>query len=437
MNKKRVLLASTMAILIAPTVLETISNQVTVQAAPTNISENTINNPIGTVDYGGADAIDSNGNKTGLFLSGKSSWKLGASVLINNQRCYAIGVNTYVNSQNITITDGMPPVNPFLVKDTDNNQTGTLGYAVKVVDMHGNPTGVVLPAGSSWKLGNLYSINGKTYYQVATNEYVESTVVKVNDVPATAPSTSGNMTPENRTIALSNDSQVLDDNGNPTGKTLPKDSFWHTDQSKSINNYRYYRVATNAWVSMGGASSATIFGNGPISITLTTDTTLYDSSTNTFTRSLPAGSSWKAYSAVKNQNNEIYVKVSSNEWLRLTEKNQSGGAYTMEQIATYGASSEPDFATHYAPAVALTATLKNNQSVYDTSSNSLTRALPASSSWKITKVVRNQKNEFWGRVSTNEWLLIDASNLNMSYGDSDTVPNVAISEPTFATNITK
>lgn len=338
MNKKKIVLASTLAVLIAPSVLGTNSNQTTtVKADDTNAeTNNSIKNPIGTLDYGGAYAYDSNGNKLSLYLSGKSSWKLGKSVLINGQRFYGIGANEYVNSANITITDGMPPVLPTLVKEVYQGLVGTLGYPVNVVDMYGNPTGRVLQAGSSWKLGNLYVLkDGNTYYKISTSEYALASVI-------TPSSTTSSNTTSNVGV-LGYDAKVVDANGTYTGITLPAGSSWQLGQFVTIGNNGYYQVATNEYV------LATIINS-----------------------------------------------------------------------------------TNYS----FNATLRTNISVYNSSTNSLTRTLPAGSSWKITTVLRNKNNEFWGKVATNEWIKID-DNLDTSYGASDSVPSIAISEPEFATSIIK
>lgn len=240
-----------------------------------------------------------------------------------------VATNNYIGSDRITVSDGVPFYT--IIHSAVPNQVGTLTTDSQVVDSYGNDTGTVLPAGSSWKLGQLIKISGLAYYQVSANGYVLAAFLTTD----TAPATDGN-----DTITLNNASEVLDDNGSRTGRILPAYSSWKTDQTKTLNGLTYYRVGTNQWVS-----------NVP--------------------------------------------------------------------IADYS----------------LTAKLKNSQSVYNSKTNSMTRSLPAGSSWEINKVVRNKNNQFWGKVSNDEWLLIDANNVVMSYGDSDTVPNVAISEPDFATNI--
>lgn len=225
---------------------------------------------------------------------------------------------------------------PISVKAANTSNVGTLGYDVKVVDINGNDTGIVLPAGSSWQLGKLVNIKGNNYYQVATNEYALAIVMKSNTNTA-----SPEVIPVDMVITLSADEvSLFDDNTSSLGRSLPVNSSWRVDQVKVIGTNRYYRLATNEW-----------------------------------------------------------VKVS------YIENNKT-----------------------------ITPTLKSNQQVYNTATGAMDRTLPADSSWKVSKVVRNSKNVFWGQVSTNEWIKLDAKLVTMSYGDADSIPSIAVSEPNFALN---
>lgn len=261
MNKKKFILASTLAILIAPSILGNVSTSTSVKA-------DTINNPIGTVDYGGAETVDENGNLNGITL----------------------------------------------------------------------------PVGSSWKLGKTIGIGTSEYYQVGTNEYINKKNVEV----AGTFTDIGTATPVNTTINLYNSSAILDDNGNNTGKTLPANSSWHADQTKAMHNYLYYRVATNEWVSNGGYNgSEHIFANGPIAVTLTKDVQLYDTSTNSLTRILPKGSSWRTNASVQNGKGQYFAQVSNNEWIPLSDgifADYTNGN-TIENGIKYAAALEPTFAT--------------------------------------------------------------------------------------------
>ncbi len=433
MNKRKIVLASTLAVLMAPTVLGNISNQlaITAKADDTTTIESTIKKPVGIVNYGGTDTVDSKGNKTGLFLPGQSSWKLGESILINNQRFYEVGSDQYVSSLDITVTYGTTPVAPV------NGGIGIVNYGgADTVDINGNKAGLFLPGQSSWKLGTSILINNERFYAVGQNQYVSSLNITITSgvtpVVPVAPN-------DNNIGTLGYEAKVVDSNGNPNGVVLPAGSSWKLGKFTTINGNGYYQVATDEYV------LATIVNSSKYSFTanLKNNATIYNSSTKSLTRTLPVGSSWKITTVVRNRNNDFWGKVSTNEWIKIDSN--LGMSYGDSDSIPSVAISEPDFATSVSNdnssntnnSVNLTATLTSNQSVYDTSTNTMSRILPSGTSWKINQVVRNKNNQFWGKVSTNEWILIDANNLSMSYGDSDTVPNVAISEPEFATSVIK
>ncbi|PMD71443.1 SLAP domain-containing protein [Companilactobacillus nuruki] len=434
MNKNKVLLASTLAILIAPTVLGNISNTATpVQAATSNLTgtvrrggavlyDNNGNmipnsslgnytswklgssftkngttyyevatnqyvdadsvsiddgttllnpttndtgleavNPVATIQNGGGTVYDANGYATNRVLPNGSSWKIANIATINGERYLQVGGNEYIKEAGATQSDdNIPQTNSSTATNTSTpsstNRVGMImGGDTAVVDANGKSTGITLPNLSSWQLGqDVLTINGTNYYQVATNEYVPVSSVHVqgtNDYQPSTPAENGQANPISTTITLINSSQVLDDNGNDTGKTLPAGSSWHADQSKVMHNYVYYRVATNEWISNGGFYGNTdIFGNGPATVTLATAVQLYDSSTNSYTRSLPKASSWKVSSSVQNYNNQIFVQVSKNEWIPLPkDPNKSifvvySADSSLYASFAYAATYEPDFA---------------------------------------------------------------------------------------------
>lgn len=341
MNKKRIVLATSLAILMAPSILNSIDSVAHV-AEPIAVKAATTPK-IGTLGYN-VKLVDANGDFTGRILPAGSSWRLGELVTIKGNTYYQVGANAYAdsvvmkinnNSSNTTSTGSSTATN------TQQKVVGTLGYNVKVVDINGQPNGVVLPAGSSWQLGKLVTIKGDSYYQVATNEYVLAMVVKTNGSNAGSNVETAKV---DMTVTVGNgEAAIVNDSGVVTGRTLPVGSSWKADQVKVINSVRYYRVATNKWIK-------------------------------------------RASTPVNNS---------------------------------------------------ITVTLLGNQKVYDTSSNTLTRSLPNGSSWKVSRVVVNNNNVYWGQVSNNEWIKISDGKdrfVNMSYGDADSVPSIAVKEPSFALN---
>lgn len=430
MNKKRIILASTLAVLVAPTVLGNISNDMTtpVQAATTT-TDNTIKNPIGTVDYGGAYTVDANGKQTSLFLSGKSSWKLGKSVLINGQRYYEVATNNYISSEHITLTDGMPVVNPTMVKPAVDNQIGTLSYAVKLVDAQGNPTGRTLPAGSSWKLGGMYNIGMNTYYQVGNNEYALESGIKTS-IPATSnnqrnTNTSTNTNASGQIGTVTYPAQVVDETGHLSGVTLPVGSSWKLGKVIGIGMNNYYQVATNEYVPVKNiqvkGTSNTVGQSTPVNTTINLYSASYilDDNGNNTGKTLPAGSSWHA-DQKKTMNHYIYYRVATNQWVT------NGG---------YEGSSNSIFSNG-----SIAITLNKDITLYDTSTNSLTRTLPKGSSWRVNRSVQNSKGQYFVQVSTNEWLPFNDGSIQDYAGGNTIVSGLkyaAAIEPTFATDVIK
>ncbi|HCD08561.1 MAG TPA: hypothetical protein DEQ50_09950 [Lactobacillus sp.] len=117
MNKKKLILASTLAILIAPSILGNVSTSTSVKA-------DTINNPI--------------------------------------------GINEYINKKNVEV------IGTFTDIDTPVNTTINLYNSSAILDDNGNNTGKTLPANSSWHADQTKAIHNYLYYRVATNEWVSN-----------------------------------------------------------------------------------------------------------------------------------------------------------------------------------------------------------------------------------------------------------------------
>ena len=321
-----------------------------VQNNVTTDSRLTLDNPVATIQQGGGTVYDINGNATGRVLSVGSAWKVSnPHVVIGGKTYYQVSGSEYIISTGSSLSDisTSTSTNNSSSVSTQSKAVGTLGYSVKVVDINGNATGVVLPAGSSWQLGKLVSIQGNNYYKVATNEYALAIAFKTTSGNSTDSSDNSNaeIAKVNTTVTIgANETAIVNDSGVATGNHLSAGTSWKVDQIKVVGGFRYYRVATNQWVK------------------------------------------------------RTYVPADNS----------------------------------------ITVTLIGSQKVYDTSTNSMTRSLPNGSSWKVSKVFVNSKNIYWGRVSSNEWVKISGENaeqgVSMSYGDSDSVPSIAIKEPSFALN---
>ncbi|WP_166806602.1 SLAP domain-containing protein [Companilactobacillus zhachilii] len=111
---------------------------------------------------------------------------------------------------------------------------------VKVYDYDGNLiTDRKLASGSNWYTDELMQLNGTKYYRVATNQWVKASDIYLY---------------YNRTTKVRVNSDTLaelvtDEGKAVTDRALQKSSNWYTDEYKYINDIKYYRVATNEFVS--------------------------------------------------------------------------------------------------------------------------------------------------------------------------------------------
>lgn len=323
----------------------------------------------------------------------------------------------------------MPVVNPTMVKPAVDNQIGTLGYAVKLVDAQGNPTGRTLPAGSSWKLGGMYNIGMNTYYQVGNNEYALESVIKTSIAkPANNQSntnTNTNTSVSSQVGTVTYPAQIVDETGHLSGVTLPVGSSWKLGKVIGIGMNNYYQVATNEYVPVKNiqvkGTSNTVGQSTPVNTTINLYSASYilDDSGNNTGKILPAGSSWHT-DQKKTMNHYIYYRVATNQWVT------NGG---------YEGSSNSIFSNG-----PIAITLNKDITLYDTSTNSLTRTLPKGSSWRINRSVQNSNGQYFVQVSTNEWIPFSDGSIQDYAGGNTIVSGIkyaAAIEPTFATDVIK
>ncbi|KRO00316.1 hypothetical protein IV57_GL001419 [Companilactobacillus kimchiensis] len=296
---------------------------------------------IGSIRQGGGIAVDLNGDTTGNYLATGSSWKLGKVVQIAGSQYYQVSSNGYLAADSIDIRnlDGrlINPQTTVTQAVQTISKTGTLGYAAKVITSGGQDTGLTLPAGSSWQLGQSITINGNNYYQVATNEYVLASLMTTPNNTATP------TTPIQKTITLRYNANVVNGNGQSMNVTLPQGSAWKIGQTKIIAGHQYYQVATDEWVLATTDQNTSAFASGPVIVTLNSEVPLYDTASNSMSRALGSGTSWKVSGAVKNRLGQYFAKVSTNEWIPISSYVFNNSAVTQE--ITDSAALEPDFAT--------------------------------------------------------------------------------------------
>lgn len=275
MKKNKALIGSALALLIAPAVLSNLSPQ-DVDAAVTTPS-----NLVGTVRRGSGVLVNSQGQTiTSTYLPNFSSWKLGATTQINGITYYQVATDQWIAASSIVISDAAPQVDTSVL-----GQNATARWNAAVVNSQGQAiTGVTLPAQSNWKLGASLTINGKLYYQVATNEFVAASDLNIGQTQTTQAATT-NQTTQNQNVQNQTQDQQL------VGRVV----------------------------------------NGPAD--------LYDTSMDAFSsRQLAEGTDWKVGNMVQNKYGYTFYQVSTNEWAQSSNMK-------LNQDASSQVTSEPEFAT--------------------------------------------------------------------------------------------
>lgn len=304
--------------------------------------------------------VDAYGNSTGATLPAGSQWKIGNILHANKMIYYQVSTNQYINAQNVTVagqTTTTTTNNPYITTDAQYGKTVTITNTANIVDSNGNSTGMTLPVGSKWRIADMPFVNGKNYYQVATNEWIQDTNFTVSG-PATGDNgsyiTDGSGAAGSAGITTNN-VQVVNGSGTPTGATLPKGTQWKIgSQTLHYDKQTFYQVATNEFVSVAYMnivdqtsttpntntnSSVPTPSNGLIATTNKQIRT-YNTSTNSYDLTLPANSAWKISKLVVNKYGSYWGQVATNQWVWITD-------VTLNSSLNLKANSyyEPEFAT--------------------------------------------------------------------------------------------
>lgn len=306
--------------------------------------------------------VDVYGNSTGATLPAGSQWKIGNILHANKMIYYQVSTNQYINAQNVTVagqttTTTTTTNNPYITTDAQYGKTVTITNTANIVDSNGNSTGMTLPVGSKWRIADMLFVNGKNYYQVATNEWIQDTNFTVSG-PATGDNgsyiTDGSGAAGSVGITTNN-VQVVNGSGTPTGATLPKGTQWKIgSQTLHYDKQTFYQVATNEFVSVAymnivdqtsttpntnNNSSVPTPSNGLIA-TAKKQIRTYNTSTNSYDLTLPANSAWKISKLVVNKYGSYWGQVATNQWVWITDVTLNSGL-NLKANSYY----EPEFAT--------------------------------------------------------------------------------------------
>ena len=172
----------------------------------------------------------------------------------------------------------------------------------QLFDGSGRALSYGLAPNTEWKYSRVVSINSRSYYQVATDEFLP--VEEAVDFTPVSAKTD---------IYLNSKAVLYDSKGQTLSKFLASGSGWATDGCAIINGVKMYRVATDEWVSAGNVKVYQ-----PVSMKYRADfvTPVYDSTGQRLSRTLPMGTSWRVDQIVENNQGEHYYRVATNEYVR-------------------------------------------------------------------------------------------------------------------------
>lgn len=250
MKKKQALIGTALALLIAPTVLANLSPQ-SVSAADT-----TGTGLVGTVNGSGVLVDDQGQAITSTFLPSNSSWKLGSSKQLNGVTYYQVATNEWISANNLSISSQAATQaydqSTYSTQITNSGQTGTTKWAAAVVNSQGQTvSGVTLPAGSTWNIGTTATINGATYVQVATDEWVaenDLNLASTTTNTAATPATTQAQQPVVGTV-VNGPANVYDTSMDSfSGRQLQDGTEWKVGQMvQNKYGYTFYQVSNNEW----------------------------------------------------------------------------------------------------------------------------------------------------------------------------------------------
>lgn len=172
----------------------------------------------------------------------------------------------------------------------------------KIYDDKGNFTNWTLTLDSNWLTDRKMSLNGQTYYRVATNQWV-----KVSDTYVYYNNTGYIKTYSGNYPLVDSQGKII------ANASLNANGNWRFDRYAYFNNQKYYRVATNKWI-----NAENVFEYQPISKILNTKihVKLFDSNGNVV-RTI-SSLSLKTDQAATINGTKMY-RVATNEWIKATD----------------------------------------------------------------------------------------------------------------------
>ena len=309
--------------------------------------------------------VNGSGTATGAVLPKGSQWKLGSKTLnYDKQTYYQVATDEYVsvaymNVAGDTATNNTTNSNGFTVStDSNAGKVAKVTNSTTIFDDQGNNTGVAMPAGGYWKVGQVMKdANGVTYYQIATNQWLQVGDIYIAGATENQTSENGSYMTTDSSAAgqtgtvVTNNAKILNGAGIATGATLAKGTQWKIGpKTLHYSKVTYYQIASDEYVSVvdmqvnsgtntNTTSSVPTPGNGLVATTNVEQKT-YNTATNAYDMVLPANTSWKITKLVVNKYGSYWGQVATNQWVWLSNVTLNSGL-NLKDNSYY----EPEFAT--------------------------------------------------------------------------------------------
>jgi len=294
--------------------------------------------------------VDIYGNETGRTIPAHTQWKVGQILYANKQTYYQVATNEFISTNSATIVGGS--VNNKQISVTKNGNFGKVAIVVatqSLVDSNGNAIGIVLPIASQWNLGKYMTRGGVGYYQVATNEWIIASGIHIESkLENGSYITNGNAAEGKTGIISTNNAPIVNGAGMAIGRNLSKGSQWKVgSETLHYNKQLFYQVATDEFVSDWymkiiklNPATVPMPGKGLIA-TLTKNQRIYDSSSNSYDKTLYAGTAWKVGHLVVNKYGAYWGQVATNQWVNIANS-RLNSSLSLKNNSYY----EPEFATN-------------------------------------------------------------------------------------------
>lgn len=271
------------------------------------------NNPNNT-----GNSSNNNNQNNGSDQSGNNNQNNGSNNSENNNNT---GNNNQSNgSNNSSNNNPQTPISGISINDviTVTNSSGAPVYAINGNNV--STTGRILVPNSPWKTNQKVVINGNTYYQVSTNEWVKAEDGQLQN--QTDSNNNGNNNIKGIvSVNVNNGAPVYALNNNNmslTGRLLSNKTAWQTGQWKVIAGVAYYRVSTNEWLKANDVKlSGLEMGRKVATINKADGASVYALSGDSMSltgRTLANRTAWLSSQRIS-INGTNYYQVSTNEWI--------------------------------------------------------------------------------------------------------------------------